>query len=232
MALTTNRLVGFGSGTQNFSGANILEADHIADYNNSTIATTHTYSGSNIGAADSDRYVVVTVCSSSADIGCNVDIGGQAGTLAVEYNNPTFDHWTAIYYRKVTAGTTATIAVNSNDANTMSDSSISIHRIVVASGMTLSVHDTDNGGGAGADNWFVNVLGGGIVLASAICQWDTGTNPILGQNLTVEYQWDAGTVRYGHGHAYFQQLATEKPYGLYQASYTNFSTAVASFIAS
>lgn len=101
-----------------------------------------TFSAASIGAADSDRYVVV--CAITED-GTNtttrpitsMTIGGVTATEAAQASGDAYRRNAAVFYLKVTSGTTADIVLNF--ASGHDGALIRVYRVIVPSGTTMSV---------------------------------------------------------------------------------------------
>lgn len=146
--------------------ASLLTMSFITNVPGNSDATSYNFTGTDIGTASADRYIVVCVYArrSGAAVNSSCTVAGQAMTKVVGGTISTTDNLCAIWISDapVTSGTTAAIVVGFNA--TMLRCSIGVYTIT---GGTPVLADTASDSGGADPNVSIDVPVGGVVVATA-----------------------------------------------------------------
>ena len=163
--------------------ASIESYTYEATYTGSEAATEVTYSSCDIGTADADRWVVITINSAGGGSSSvsSVTIGGVSATITRTAYDSHEQEYAAIAYAKVPTGATADIVVTYSSTT---PNRIGVFTIVLSSGATLAEYagyvDTN-----GDLSTTIDIAENGVVIA-AYC---TGKQ-------TANHTWTNMTERY------------------------------------
>lgn len=168
--LTVTSLMGFSAGA-----GNGLIASYIGRAEDTTNGSSYTFSGQSIGAASSDRLVVVCIGYTAAGTvtTTSLTIGGNAASQAVEVTTSGGDKGSvAIYYLAVPTGTTADVVASLSGSASRCDI-----EVFTLTGLTSTTPTTTNSDTASPPSAAVTPAAGGVVIgmaksvASTSCTW-------------------------------------------------------------
>ncbi|MEB3209662.1 MAG: hypothetical protein VKK63_12215, partial [Synechococcus sp.] len=151
-----------------FGAANITDFAFVASTTNNDNASTYTFTAASIGAADSNRRVVVAfgarAGSNTAFSISSATIGGTSATILVQ-KDATDDggnkDMAALLIADVPTGTTADVVVNMSRSGVRA--AMATYRIVSTSALT--VIDTADGSGSASVNMSLDVQPSSVALA-------------------------------------------------------------------
>lgn len=182
--------------------AGTLSLTYLSDHRSSSIATgANTFSAVSLGAASSDRYVVVVVQwrhqTAGVDIS-GVTIGGQAATQAVEAVSTDSTHMfhTEIWYALVTSGTTGDIVVTVTGSPS-GTRSLAVDTYSMTGASSIAVTDTATGNNSASYSETLTCSEGGAVLGSVISNPTAGTVVTWTGDVTEDYEEDPGATDVG-----------------------------------
>lgn len=169
--------------------------------------TTLTFTGVAIGTASADRYVVVAVSARSVGV-TNVTVDGVACTrLADSGGSSTTNLW--ITNLPIASGTTATVVVTLNAANSLSTR---IHTWAVTN---MSTGKTSGGGSTGTTALNLTAQAGGCIIAVTSISSASVTPTISASGITLTNDYGANGNNIGvsayHGAASADLSATLTP---------------------
>jgi len=155
--------------TSGASGA-VLTSTYQSTAVSTSDTTSYSFSSLGIGTATSDRHVMAVLFSGGSSAGAalplsNVTIGGSAATELIAFDTTTPSaaaSMCAIYYRKVTTGTTATIAFDVS--TTARAAGVAVYTITGADG--ISLHDSLDVsiGAASLMSGTIDTVSGGVLI--------------------------------------------------------------------
>lgn len=154
--------------------------------------TNYTFTSQNIGAASSDRLVVVAISSeyNSARTFSSCTIGGVTASVAIsDSNNSSESAIAAICYLNVTSGTTADIAVTMSGATT--SIYISVYTITGLRSFTPVATVSSKASTGTGGNSTISVESNGVIIMSSAWRAAvsavtyTGMSSSSGDNLTL-----------------------------------------------
>lgn len=163
-------------------GGGSASVTFVNSYESGTDTGTYTFSACDIGVADADRTVIVTVNSRRAGTPSTVSgvtVGGNAATEVVQVSaGPTNSTVSAIYAIDVPSGTSADIVVTL--ANTMLRCAIGVYR---CTGISATPNDTATSSSSGGSGTVTATAGGCVIGTSA----SGSTNPYVWSGITENY---------------------------------------------
>ena len=168
-----------------YGKSDAAELTYNASYQDTVNRWPYTFSGVNIGAAASDRFVIICCTSDRQAAGQNTSsctIGGVGATRLISTaGNNGWHHYT-MWGATVTSGTTATVTLNQSQAsNNMVISSYSAYNL---SSTTPTQTKTDLAFSGYTLSTSVSIPGGGFAISTAC----GGTSSV------VSWSWSAGAT--------------------------------------
>jgi len=183
-----------------------------------TANTTLTFAGVAIGTAASDRFVVVCVSARAVGV-VSVSVGGVACTLLADSGgSSTTNIW--ITNQPIPAGTTATISVVLNAANSISTR---IHTYAVTN---LTSWSASGGGSTGTTVVNITAQGGGNVIAVTSISSTSVTPTLSASGVTLTNDYGANGNNIGVS-AYHGAVAADAAVALTPSSGSSRTAAVA-----
>jgi hypothetical protein len=172
----TLTLMGIGAG----QAVSLPSAEFVASAQNTTNATTHTFTDLAIGAADATRYVYIAVHMIGA-APSSVTIGGSAGTLVACQAGSSAR--VCFYYRAIASGTTATVVVT-HAAN--------INNVGVASWRVINLNSptptASNFSASSPASYSVTPSTGGVIIG--------GSSAYISSSTVITNVWTGITEQY------------------------------------
>lgn len=179
--LRNTSLIGFGMNKRVISKS---LTDSAVD---STDTTAYTFAGKSIGAADSNRRIIIAVAGSSVTAGrtiSSVTVGGLTATGDVTATSTGFGtNISALYRVVVPTGTTADVVVTFSGS--MRHCGISVYRLINAGAVFNTATDITIGGSNDLSA-SINIPGGGCAIGSVIGNGSAAVRTWTWTNLTED----------------------------------------------